>query len=65
MLEAAGWRSVSLERIIGELERLRAGASVAEVAAAVGSLCQRGALVEQAGWYERTGRVEPLGEGRR
>ncbi|MEZ5371837.1 MAG: DNA-processing protein DprA [Microthrixaceae bacterium] len=65
VLEVAGWRSVSLERIIGELERLRAGATVAEVAAAVGSLCQRGALVEQAGWYERTGRVEPLGEGRR
>lgn len=55
-LEAAGWESVSLERIADAMERAGVEASLTEVAAAVGRLCDRGALIERAGWFEQTGR---------
>ncbi|MFZ1588265.1 MAG: DNA-processing protein DprA [Candidatus Microthrix parvicella] len=56
VLAAAGWQSVSLERIADALERSEVQATLLEVAGAVGRLCERGALVERAGWYEQTGR---------
>lgn len=55
-MAVAGWQSVSLERIADALERSEVQATLLEVAGAVGRLCERGALVERAGWYEQTGR---------
>ncbi len=54
VMEAAGWQRVSLERIADTMDG--AVVSLVDVAAAVGRLCDRGALVEREGWFEATGR---------
>lgn len=48
--------SVSLERIADALDSAQVDVSLVDVAAAVGRLCHRGALVEREGWFEATGR---------
>ena len=47
---------VSLERIADALDSAQVDVSLVDVAAAVGRLCHRGALVEREGWFEATGR---------
>ena len=56
VLDAAGWQRVSLERIADALDSAQVDVSLVDVAAAVGRLCHRGALVEREGWFEATGR---------
>ena len=56
VLDAAGWQRVSLERIADALDSVQVDVSLVDVAAAVGRLCHRGALVEREGWFEATGR---------
>ncbi len=56
VLDAAGWQRVSLERIADAMDAAQVDVSLVGVAAAVGRLCHRGALVEREGWFEATGR---------